>query len=288
MHPKDFPAKKHFVEIPWDALPLTPPAPFSAASHRAFKVSPPEGEWGLFTGYYEPCLKGSLTWDDTYRFPVYAPPPELKNHSSENPFPHDRMAVETGALAGRGLEILYAADAVDLFFMHIQGSGAFVLPDGSVQRVSYAGKTFHPYTAIGKVLKDLGALTPPITMQSLRAWLAANPSRQQEIFFHNSSFIFFKMHVAAGPIGASGGVLAAEESLAVDDALYPYGLPVIVETEDPLEKDKPFIRLMRTADKGSAIKGAVRGDIYFGSGFNAGEKAGKMNAHGRIYVLLEK
>lgn len=281
-------ARKFLTPIPWSALPLVPPPPFSAATHDAFLVVGPDGEKGLFTGYYEPFLRGSFTRDDVFCHPVYAPPPKLAQHSPENPFPHNRAAIVEGALAGRGLEILYVDDAVDLFFMHIQGSGAVRLPDGRVQRLSFAGKTFHPYTAIGKVLKDRGALTPPITMQSLRTWLAANKNEQQTIFNQNQSYIFFKRIDGAGPVGAAGETLQPEISLAVDDALYPYGLDVIVETTDPLDTSKPFIRLMRTADKGSAIKGAVRGDIYFGSGDEAGNRAGRMNAEGRLFVLLEK
>lgn len=282
------PFRAFLEKITWDKLPLVPPAPFSPSTHDAFLVVGPDGEMGLFTGYYEPFLRGSFIRDEVFCHPVYAPPPELAQHSPEKPFPHNRAAIAAGALHAQGLEILYVDDAVDLFFMHVQGSGAVRLPDGRVQRLSFAGKTFHPYTAIGKVLKDRGALTPPITMQTLRAWLSAHPSEQQTIFNHNQSHIFFKMIDGTGPVGAAGELLQSEGSLAIDDALYPYGLDVIVETTDPLDNNKPFIRLMRTADKGSAIKGAVRGDIYFGSGEDAGNRAGRMNAKGRMFVLLKK
>lgn len=283
-----FAARPFLQEIPWSALPACPQAPFSAATHCVFKVVGPEGDEGRFTGYYEPHLKGSYTRDDHYRFPVYAPPSDLDGYGPARPYPLTRADITAGALNGRGLEILYLDDEADLFFMHVQGSGAVLLPDGRLQRLSFAGKTHHPYTAIGAILKERGALSPSITMQSIRAWLKEHPAEQTALFNGNASYIFFRAHEAPAPLGGAGTPLVAEESLAIDDALYPYGLDVMVATRDPLAPDKPFIRMMRTADKGSAIKGLIRGDIYFGSGDRAGEKAGRMNAKGCLYVFLQR
>jgi membrane-bound lytic murein transglycosylase A len=276
-----FPFQKYLHPVSWDALPLVPPPPFSAATHDAFQVIGPDGDTGLFTGYYEPELRGSFTRGGAYQHPVYAFP------TTAEPLP-DRGAIMAGALDGSGLELLYTDDAVDLFFAHVQGSAAVRLPDGGVQRIGFAGKSGHPYTAIGKVLRERGLLQPPVTMQAIKAWLHAHPQRQAEIFSANASFIFFRLINGDGPVGAGGEVLQPEASLAVDEVFYPYGLDVILATDDPLTPGKPLIRLMKTHDKGSAIKGILRGDIYFGGGENAAQKAGAMQAKGRLYILREK
>lgn len=295
--------KSFLCEIAWDALPLVPPTPFSARTHRAFQVITPEGAEGLFTGYYEPELRGAFTRDARFRFPLYRLPDDLiaiPNVEGSNqpglyaygvahaqgvtPF-FTRAEIECGALRGKDCELLFVDDAVDLFFLHIQGSGCILLPDGKRQRVSFAGKNGHPYTAISRVLLDEGLLKPPVTMASIKAWLRENTAQAQDIMNRNASFIFFRLLEGAGPVGASGAVLEAEKSLAVDDTLYPYGLPVIVETRDPLDPEKPFVRLMVTADTGSAIRGPIRGDIYFGTGEAAGARAGAMKARGRLFVL---
>jgi len=292
-----------WADVPYAAQPgLTP-----------YQVRAADGsETGLFTGYFEPHLKGSFTKTARYCYPVYAPPPDLSD------VPHvTRGEVLRGALDNQRLELLYVDDAVDLFFAHVQGSAAVQLEDGSMHdkggdrrpqknsgslcerspheinaasehiiRIGFAAKSGHPYVAIGKALKDRGALQLPITMHHIKAWLRANPEQQEQVFASNPSFIFFKLMNGEGPIGASGEVLIPEQSLAVDDTIWPYGLSVVVATFDPVDNTKPWVRFMRTADKGSAIKGVIRGDIYFGSGAAAGARAGSMNASGKLWVLL--
>ena len=287
-------------------------------------------ENGLFTGYFEPLLRGSATRSEKYAHAVYAPPSDLSvvpnytnsgqpgqfaygkintlgNEQGEVTAHVSRADVMRGALENQNLELLYVDDAVDLFFAHVQGSAAIQMDDNSIKsgdhrsaslcersraasehiiRIGFAAKSGHPYVAIGKTLYDMNVLQPPITMQSIKAWLRANPSQQEQILASNPSFIFFKMLEGTGPIGASGEVLMPEQSLAIDDTIWPYGLQVIVATHDPVDKQKPFIRLMRTQDTGSAIRGVIRGDIYFGSGDAAGAKAGAMNAAGKLWILL--
>lgn len=269
---------EHLQVVPWEAAPLALPPAFSPATHTLYKVISPQGDTGLFTGYYEPELAGSYERTDLYRYPVYCAPADPTRFS--------RADIHAGALKGEGLELLYCADKIALFFMHIQGSGCIRLPGGTVQRVRFAAKNQRSYTPIGRVLKERGAL-PPITMQSITAWLRAHPDQQDAILCANESFIFFARNDALGPIGAAGHVLEAETSLAVDELIWPYGLNMIVETTHPVTH-APFVRLMRTADTGSAIKGIIRGDIFFGSGGNAAEIAGRMQQQGRMWLLLKK
>lgn len=280
---------------------------------------------GLFTGYFEPVLRGSRTKKPPFIHAVYAPPSDLKiipnfdGSGQQGQFaygkmldgkliPHvTRQEVMDGKLDHQHLEILYVDDAVDLFFAHVQGSAAVQLEDENdkggdrrpaslcerspaasehIIRIGFAAKSGHPYTAIGKTLKTMGALKPPVTMDAIKTWLRANSSEQKDVFCSNASFIFFKMLDTQGPIGASGEVLKAEASLAIDDTIWPNGLSAIVATTHPTRADTPFIRQMRMVDTGSAIRGVIRGDIYFGSGDAAGVQAGAMNAQGSMWVLL--
>lgn len=299
--------RRHLKLVAWDDLPLAPPSPYHPCGYQAFEVVLPAGQKSLFTGYYEPVLRGSWTADARFRYPLYKKPDELiaKNNVPESgqtgllawgcadegynltPY-YTRAIIESGALKNRHLELLYADDAVDLFFLHIQGSGCFVLPDGTCQRVTFSAKNGHPYTAIGKILREEKGVGGPMTMPTIKAWLRAHPEDAQSLMNRNASFIFFDLLHGDGPIGASGTLLQAEASLAIDDTLFPYGLPVIVATHDPLDPARPFTRFMHTHDTGSAIRGVVRGDIYFGSGEEAGVRAGVMNAPGRLFVILPR
>ena len=270
--------RKFLKHVSWDDVPHAP-----VAGLNPYHVIDENGsDKGLFTGYFEPLLRGSRVKKPPFIHAVYAP-------STLTPTV-TRREVANGALENQNLELLYTDDAVDLFFAHVQGSAAVQMDDGTIQRIGFAAKSGHPYTAIGKTLKDMGALQLPITMQSIKSWLRANPEKQADVFCSNASFIFFKMidgpHKINGPIGASGEVLMPEASLAIDDSIWPYGLDVIVATADPIEQNKAFVRKLRTADKGSAIRGAIRGDIYFGAGDAAGARAGVMNAQGSMWVLL--
>jgi membrane-bound lytic murein transglycosylase A len=232
---------------------------------------------GLFTGYYEPQLHGSLTPDATYRYPLYAVPQE------EN-LP-DRAAIDAGALAGKGLELVWVDSAVDSFFLHIQGSGRVALDDGGELRIGYAGKNGHEYFAIRHELVDRGALKPEeITAQSIRAWLNDHPDEAFAVMATNPSYTFFRILEGPGPVGAQGVPLTPGRSLAIDRAHLALGVPVWLETT--LVDGTPWERLMVTQDTGGAIKGPVRGDIFFGHGAEAEWHAGQMQHMGRTWLLL--
>ena len=255
-------------------------------------VSTPEGSSGLFTGYFEPVYAGSRTRTIAYHVPLYKVPPDLK--SRPKPYRFARHEIEQGALDGRGLELVYLSSLEDAFFIHIQGSARIVLPDGDVMRVGFAAKTGHDYTPIGRVLIKMGVLRKQdVTMQSIRSWLEANPAEAQKVMWQNRSFIFFRdagrVDPALGPQGAQGVNLDAMRSMAVDRGVYSYGLPMWLDSTLPVSADGPaqaLRRLMIAQDTGSGVKGAVRGDVFVGSGDTAGDIAGRMKQQGSLIVLI--
>jgi membrane-bound lytic murein transglycosylase A len=239
---------------------------------------------GLFTGYYEAALKGAWTRHGPYQTPVYTRPPELVTGV---PF-HARARIDKGALAGRGLELLWATDSVDVFFLHIQGSGRVLMEDGSVMRLGYSGDNGHAYYAVGRALVARGEIAPDaITMQSIRAWMRVDYARATALMALNPRYIFFRRITDAGPIGAQGAALTAGRSLAVDPKFLALGLPLWLDTRHPKD-GTPLRRLVVAQDTGGAIKGALRGDLFWGAGAAAAEAAGRMRESGRYYVLLPK
>jgi len=271
------------------------------------------GNRGFLTGYYEPVLKGSRKPHGRFQTPVYRRPPDLVNVVAETqraslpdglthmrktanglkPYP-TRAEIEKGALKGKGLEILYLADPVDTFFMHIQGSGRIQLTDGTTVRLNYDGKNGRPYTSIGRYLIEKGLFPADrMSLQALRKWLRADRARGQKVMWQNASFIFFrelKGHAAKGPLGAQAVPLTPGRSLAVDTAYYTLGTPIYVAAPNLKHATKSggFNRLMVAQDVGSAIKGPERGDIYFGSGDKAGRLAGITKNAGRFFALLPR
>ncbi|MGI9414112.1 MAG: murein transglycosylase A [Hyphomicrobiales bacterium] len=265
---------------------------------------------GLFTGYFEPEYDGSLQPSGKYRVPLYKRPAELvRFHGGSGTGPaygrkvggkarpyFSRREIESGALRGRGLELVYLSSPVDAFFIHVQGSGRVRLPDGGVIRVGFAAKSGHPYTAVGKVLIDMGVLRrEDVSMQSIRAWLEANPDKAQAVIWRNQSFIFFRRLAGGdpdlGPPGAAGVSLTPGRSLAVDPRHYSYGVPLWLETTLPIDdsgETVPYRRLMVAQDTGSAIKGAIRGDVFVGTGSDAGAVAGRMKQKGRLVALVPR
>jgi membrane-bound lytic murein transglycosylase A len=241
---------------------------------------------GLFTGYYEPELQGSRIRSAAYPAPLYRRPPGLITVA------HTRAEVDAGALAGQGLELLWLADPIDAFFLQVQGSGRVTLAEGGSVRVGYAASNGHPYTAIGRVLVDRGEMTKDAaTMQTVRQWLRDHPDQAAAVMQTNARYIFFREVEGDGPIGSLGVALTPGRSLAIDASLLPLGAPVWVDTTYPPgtpEAGQPLRRLMVSQDTGSAIKGAVRGDIYWGSGEAALRYAGPMKQQGRYYLLLPK
>jgi membrane-bound lytic murein transglycosylase A len=273
--------------------------------HLAGDNGDPEG---LFTGYYEPELKGSPVAHGGYQIPLYQPPPEMVaidlgafraewqgrdlvgrvQDGRVIPMP-SRAEIDAGALAGRRLELLWVEDPVAAFFFHIQGSGRVMLDDGRLVRVGYAGKNGHPYVAVGAELVRRGALArEAVSMQAIRAWLRRHPDQASTVMNLNPSYVFFRIVDGDGPVGSQGVVLTPERSLAVDRAFVPLGTPAWLETADPLDPARPLRRLVVAQDTGGAIKGPVRGDLFWGAGPRAEAAAGTMNARGRYVLLLPR
>lgn len=251
-----------------------------------FKISSKNGNArGLFTGYYVPELRGNRIKTEIYKYPVYARPKDL----TSEPY-LSRKEIENGALNGKNLEILYVDDKVDLFFLHVQGSGRVVLPDGVVVKLAFAGKNNQPYSSIGSYMKENKIMGKNnVSYDSIKSWLRNNPEKATEILNVNNSYIFFKVSGQEYVTGSQGVPLTPERSLAIDSDLIPYGYPIWVDTEAKYKKDKTEIyyqKLLVTQDSGSAIKGAVRGDIFFGKGKNAEIMAAQMNNTGSYYILL--
>ncbi|MCQ0986846.1 murein transglycosylase A [Jiella marina] len=274
-------------------------------------IRPSRTETGFVTGYYEPVVEASARPDDRFRFPLYRPPDDLVKVDDVSRPPgldpsyrfarrmdcgmlteyFDRAAIETGALEGRGLEIVWLADRVDAFFIHIQGSARLVMQDGSHRRVGYAAKSGHPFTAIGRSLVEAGELTlGEADMQGIRSWLAAHPDRQDEILHRNRSFIFFHdrsvIDPELGPVGAAKVPLTPLASIAVDRELATYGLPYFIAARELAIDGQPFRRLMIAQDTGSAILGPRRADIFVGSGDEAGAIAGRIRHAADFTVLV--
>lgn len=273
---------------------------------RPFQALGEDGEAGLITGYYEPELAGARRRSDAYPVPLYTRPGDLVTvNLSEfgsglgderlagrvengrlRPY-HSRARIVDGALAGNGIEIVWVADPIAAFFLQIQGSGRVRLPDGEIMRLGYAATNGRLYTAIGRVLVAEGALArEEVSLQSIRAWLRANPDQQRRIMDRNESYVFFREVPGEGPIGTHGVPLTPGRSLAVDFRLMPLGVPLWIDTVDPLDTGRPLRRLVVAQDTGGAIRGAVRGDLFWGAGQEAEERAGRMRSPGRYYVLL--
>jgi membrane-bound lytic murein transglycosylase A len=239
----------------------------------------------LFTGYYEPELNASLTEGHGFAYPIYRKPPELRPGEVW----YDRAEIETrGLLRGRGLELAWLNDPVDVFFLQIQGSGRLKLTDGRVMRVGFAAKNGQPYRSIGAELVRRGLFTPSqMSAQAIRHWIHANPEGGKELFRHNPSFVFFRelaLGADTGPLGAMQVPVTPGRSLAVDPDYIPLGAPVWVETKGTY----PLHRLMVAQDIGSAIKTPWRADVFVGTGHRAGEIAGGMRDKGRMVVLLPR
>jgi membrane-bound lytic murein transglycosylase A len=253
---------------------------------------------GLFTGYYEPELAGCRERGPSCSTPIYRRPPELVTVELGRFRPSlkgeriagkvergilvpyaSRAEIDKGALAGRNLELAYAADPVELFFLQVQGSGRLKLPDGSVLRLAYDGQNGHPYVPIGRVLLDRGALERPVTMQSIKAWLRGAPEKAPGVLGENPSYVFFRELRGEGPVGTMGVALTPGRSLAVDRTFLPLGAPVWLDTGT-------IRRLVVTQDTGGAIRGPVRGDLFWGAGPEAEANAGAMQAKGRIWLLV--
>ena len=264
---------------------------------------------GLITGYYEPILQGSYTKDDQYRFPLYSQPDDLLTIKLDKLYPelkgkrlrgrvvgkhvvpyHSRSDLDKDQSVLNGSELLWVNDLVDLFFLHIQGSGRVQLPDGGMVKVGYADQNGHPYRSIGAELISRQELTrEEVNMFSIRDWITNNPHQAQQLLHSNPSYVFFVLRkdAGAGPIGAMKQPLTAERSVAVDASIIPLGSPVWLSTTLP-DGDQSYQRLMFAQDTGGAINGALRADVFWGTGERAEYLAGMMKQPGRLFVLLPK
>jgi membrane-bound lytic murein transglycosylase A len=255
------------------------------------------------TGYYEPEILGSRTRSDRYTIPVYKRPPDLievdlglfsdtlkgrkirgrVEGQSFVPY-HDRAEIEDGALAGRGLEIAWAADAAEFFFLQVQGSGRLRLPDGSVMRIGYDSQNGRDYTGIGKLMRDRGLIGPgQASMQGIVQYLHDNPEQGRAIMRENKSWVFFRELTGPGPLGALGLPVTPRGTVAADPAFVPLGAPVFLSM-DRAEPNGLWI----AQDTGGAIKGANRFDTFWGAGDEARAIAGGMSARGTAFLLLPK
>lgn len=273
-------------------------------------VAPDGATDGLVTGYYEPLLRGARKKGGPYQTPLYKVPddmitvdlasvyPDLKGMRLRGkvvgkklvPYP-TRAEIATSELKGR--ELLWVDDPVEAFFLEVQGSGRVQLTDTQeTVRVAYADQNGHPYKSIGKYLVEKGELRlDQASAQGIKAWIAGHPTRMQELFNANPSYVFFKEErlpdPKVGPKGAQGVPLTPQRSVAIDPSQLPLGAPIFLNTTQA-NSDIPMQRLVMAQDTGGAIRGAIRVDYFFGFGTEAAENAGRMKQRGNVWVLLPK
>jgi membrane-bound lytic murein transglycosylase A len=289
--PADPAAARHLVEAEF--------VPFLAGNHG--------DSAGFFTGYYEAELRGSFQKGGVYQTPLYRRPPDLidvdlgafrpdlkADRLSGRiegqrlvPYP-DRASIEAGALANRGLELLWVDDPVDAFFLEIQGSGRVILPDGSLVRVGYDGQNGRRYVAIGRILADRGVPREQISMAFLRDWIRGHGDEGRALMNENPSKVFFRILSGDGPLGAEGIALTPGASAAIDPHFLPYGVPLWIETTDRAVPGGRLEALFIAQDTGGAIRGPARADLFFGYGARAADHAGGLQGVGRMLVLLPK
>ena len=276
---------------------------FLKKNFRPFLIN--DGQKGLFTGYYEPEIEGSLVRTDQYKTPVYGLPKDIvridlgkfnskfkgevlfgrKNGKEISPY-LTRKEIETGAVKFPADIIAWVKEPADLFILQIQGSGILKLPDGKQIGIGYDGNNGHTFTGIGSVMAKKGLLKNGVyTMSEIRGWLVAHPKQAQKLMHENKRYIFFKKLDKPGAIGSLGVPLTAKRSLAVDAAFIPLGSFLWLQTSHFGEK---INRLMTAQDTGSAIKGVVRGDFFWGTGVQALKEAGRMRSQGQYFLLLPK
>lgn len=272
---------------------------FFAEQFAAVEVA--NGE-AFVTGYYEPEIAAAPSRRPGYEWPLYRRPPDLVERPEARaadpaglppvvrivdgrpePYP-DRAAIEAGALAGQGLEIAWARDPVDLYFLQVQGSGVLRLPDGALRRIGYAASNGHGYTSIGALMRERGLLEPgEATAQGIQAWLRAHPEEGREIMRANRRYIFFAESDSPAPSGAMGHYVTPRATVAVDPAYVPLGAPVVLDVADDTA-DGPWV----AQDTGGAIRGANRFDTFWGPGEEAHRVAGGLSSRGRAWILIPR
>ncbi len=266
---------------------------------------------GLITGYYEPLLHGARTRGGRYQTPLYRVPDDLISVELAGVYPELTGMRLRGRLVGKtvipystraeieratgstGKELLWVDDPVESFFLEVQGSGRVELSGAQeTVRVAYANQNGHPYKSIGRYLVDIGELKmEQASAQGIKAWIADNPTRRQELLDVNPSYVFFReeslLDPKVGPKGALGVALTPQRSVAIDARILPLGAPIFLSTTEA-NSQVPMQRLVMGQDTGGAIRGAIRADFFFGFGSEAGANAGRMKQRGKIWVLLPK
>ena len=275
---------------------------------QPYRVVGQGGATGLFTGYFEPRLRGSRERSGPYQVPLFALPRDhvtvdLGRFDTElagrrivgrveggRLRPYDtRGDIATGGLADRAAVLYWVDDTLDAFVLHIQGSGQIVLPDGEVRRIGFAAHNGFAYRSVGRWLIEQQELAAhEASFAGIRRWLEANPGRAADTLAVNQRYIFFREIDGDGPIGAGDVVLTAGRSLAVDRSLLPLHVPMWLDAEAPGGQEGRLRRLMVAQDTGGAITGPVRGDVYWGTGESALAVAGRMRSAGSYYVLLPR
>ena len=290
------------------ALARPPPGALAEAIRREFRVFRSTGDGRgtvLFTGYYLPELRGALEREGPFQIPLHRAPEDLVTvRSKDFPqvsedlvgrvdggrlVPYPTRAEIAGGAVDRRAALCYVDSAVDAFFVEIQGSGIVRFADGTSRVVTYAGKNGHRYEAIGAELVRRGVLQKEdVSMQAIRAWLAANPSQQGALLVRNPSYVFFRF--AEAPTGALGVPVTPDRTIAADARVFPKGALAFVETERPVDAGgapmRPFSRFVLDQDAGGAIRTSARVDLYLGSGAYAENAAGRMRQPGRLYYLI--
>ena len=286
---------------------------------KTFRIYRAAGRVGerkvLFTGYYEPIYEGSLVADETFRYPLYRSPDDLVRIDLSlfnEKFKDERIVAriegkkvvpyyskfqidQERVLAGKGLELAWLKNRLDVAFLHIQGSGRLKLPDGKGLLVNYQASNGRPYRSIGRYMIEKGFLTrDAMSMQVIRKYLTENPHVMDEVLHHNPSYVFFR-RVENGPLGSLGVLLTPGRSLALDPVIFPKGALGFISSQKPLVNERgeitgwtPFSRFVVNQDSGGAIKGAGRADIFWGSGPQAEVAAGHLQHDGELYILIKK
>lgn len=256
---------------------------------------------GLITGYYEPILQGSLIKTKKYKYPIYKTPKDLLTVDFSSVYPELKNYNLRGKLVGnkvipydsrkemrskKNLEVIcYVNNKIDLFFLHIQGSGIIKLQNGTVINVGYAQQNGRKYYSIGRKLIEDGYIAKKdMSLQAIRKWLQKNPKKMDDLLNLNKSYIFFRQNDKPAT-GSLGVPLVANRNLAVDKRYIPLGFPVFIKTTNPLTQ-APMRQLMIAADTGGAIKGEIRADLFFGNGEKAEKLAGMMKQKGILYILI--
>jgi membrane-bound lytic murein transglycosylase A len=308
---KDTPEIKAVCELARmlpDTLSRADARSFFEANFTPHLVSRPDDS-AILTGYFEPEIHGSLTPSEKFNVPVYAKPDDLTlitnavdrgdlpaeltaaRMTPEGPQPYyTRQEIDEGVLKGRGLEIAYISDPYEAFIMQVQGSGVILLENGKKLRIGFAGKNGHPYTSIGKVLTERGVFESGMaSMPRILSWMRSKPVQAREVMWENKSYPFFHKIKGHAARGAMALPLTPKRSLAVDPRYHRLGMPIWVSApEFNYNNHKGIARLMIAQDTGSAIRGPVRGDFFWGTGQAAGKLAGRMKHTCDFYVFIPK